>query len=61
MVKEIIKIYIEREDKRRLLQKAEEMGFVNRGSLNLFMTFIARNDVLLLDNNCKKMLKALGQ
>ena len=59
MVKETIKIYLENKDKQALLSKANETGFVGRGSLSHFLSFLAQNEILFLDGNVRKLLKVL--
>ncbi len=44
---------------RRLLQKASETGFNGRGALTKFMEKVASEDVCFLDDNLRKMLRAL--
>ena len=59
MTKEIIKIYLETADKKALISKASETGFFGRGAISHFLSFVARNDIIFLDDNCKKMLRTL--
>jgi hypothetical protein len=58
-MKRPIKIYLDFEMQRRLLQKAAETGFNGRGALTKFMEKVAVEDVCFLDDNLRKMLKAL--
>lgn len=44
---------------RRLLQKASETGFNGRGALTKFIEKVASEDVCFLDDNLRKMLRAL--
>ena len=58
-MKEPVKIYLDSEMKRKLMQKANETGFYGRGSLTKFMEKIAMEDIGFLDDNLRKMLKNL--
>ena len=58
-MKQAIKIYLEPQDKKALLEKAEKIGFVGRGALTKFIQKMARDEVCFLDDNLKKMLKVL--
>ena len=58
-MKEPVKIYLDSEMKRKLMQKTNETGFYGRGSLTKFMEKIAIEDICFLDNNLRKMLKTL--
>ena len=58
-MKEPVKIYLDSEMKKRLMQKANETGFYGRGSLTKFIEKIAIEDICFLDDNLKKMLKTL--
>ncbi len=59
-MKQSIRIYLESEDKKRLLEKAKQSGFEGRGALINFIQKIANEDICFLDENLKKMLKALS-
>ncbi len=58
-MKEPVKIYLDSETKKKLLKKANETGFKGRGALTHFIEKIAREDICFLDDNLRKMLKAL--
>ena len=58
-MKRPIKIYLDFETQKKLLKKANETGFNGRGSLTKFMEKIAVEDICFLDDNLRKMLKAL--
>jgi len=58
-MKQPVKIYLDSETKRRLLQKVTETGFSGRGALTRFVEKIAVEDICFLDENLRKMLKAL--
>ena len=58
-MKEPVKIYLDSEMKKRLMQKANETGLYGRGSLTKFIEKIAIEDICFLDDNLKKMLKTL--
>ena len=58
-MKQSYKFYIEKEDHKKLISKAKEMSYEGRGALSKFLTFIARNPIILMDQNTKTMLKAL--
>ena len=58
-MKQPIKIYLDFETKKKLLQKADETGFYGRGALTKFVEKIAVEDICFLDENLRKMLKVL--
>ncbi len=58
-MKQPIKIYLDFETKKKLLQKANETGFYDRGALTKFIEKIATEDICFLDENLRKMLKML--
>ena len=58
-MKKPIKIYLNSETKKKLMQKANETGFYDRGALTKFMEKIATEDICFLDENLRKMLKML--
>jgi hypothetical protein len=58
-MKQPIKVYLNSETKKKLIQKANETGFIGRGALTKFMEKIAAEDICFLDENLRKMLKAL--
>ena len=58
-MKQPIKIYLDSETKKRLMQKANETGFYGRGSVTKFVEKIATEDICFLDENLRKMLKVL--
>ena len=58
-MKQPIKIYLDSETRKKLLQKAGETGFSGRGALTRFVEKIAAEDICFLDENLRKMLKAL--
>ncbi len=58
-MKQPIKIYLSSETKKKLMQKANETGFYDRGALTKFMEKIATEDICFLDENLRKMLKML--
>ena len=58
-MKQPIKIYLNFETKKKLLQKANETGFYDRGALTKFIEKIATEDICFLDENLRKMLKVL--
>ena len=58
-MKQPIKIYLDSETKRKLMQKAGETGFTGRGAVTKFVEKIAAEDICFLDENLKKMLKTL--
>lgn len=59
-MKKPIKIYLTSEQEKNLLAKAKQLGFTGRGSLSKFMEKISQEDICFLDENLKKMLKALN-
>ncbi len=58
-MKQPIKVYLDSETKRKLMLKANETGFNGRGAVTKFIEKIAIEDVCFLDENLKKMMKAL--
>lgn len=58
-MKQPVKIYLDSETKKKLLQKVSETGFSGRGSLSKFIEKIAAEDICFLDENLRKMLKTL--
>ncbi len=58
-MKQPIKIYLDYETQKRLLKKANETGFNGRGALTKFVEKIAAEDICFLDDNLRKMLRAL--
>jgi len=58
-MKQPIKIYLNFETKKKLIQKANETGFCGRGALTKFIEKIAAEDICFLDENLRKMLKVL--
>jgi len=58
-MKKPIKIYLDSETKKKLIQKANETGFKGRGALTKFIEKIASEDICFLDKNLRKMLKVL--
>ena len=58
-MKKPIKIYLNSETKKKLMQKANETGFYDRGALTKFIEKIATEDICFLDENLRKMLKML--
>jgi len=58
-MKQPIKIYLDSETKRKLMQKADETGFSGRGALTKFIEKIAIEDICFLDDNLRKMLRIL--
>jgi len=58
-MKQPIKIYLEFETQKRLLKKANDTGFNGRGALTRFMEKVAAEDICFLDDNLRKMLRAL--
>lgn len=58
-MKQPVKIYLDSETKRKLLQKASETGFEGRGALTKLIEKVASEDICFLDENLRKMLKTL--
>ncbi len=58
-MKQPIKIYLDFETQKKLLKKANETGFTGRGALTKFVEKIAAEDICFLDDNLRKMLRAL--
>lgn len=58
-MKQPIKIYLDSETKKKLIQKANDTGFNGRGSMTKFIEKVATEDICFLDENLRKMLKVL--
>ena len=58
-MKEPVKIYLNSETKKKLMQKANETGFHGRGALTKFIEKISAEDICFLDENLRKMLRTL--
>lgn len=58
-MKQPIKVYLDPETRKKLIQKASETGFNGRGAMTKFMEKIAVEDICFLDENLRKMLRAL--
>ena len=58
-MKRPIKIYLDFETQKKLLKKANETGFDGRGAMTKFVEKIASEDICFLDDNLRKMLRAL--
>ncbi len=58
-MKQPVKIYLDSETKKKLLQKASETGFEGRGALTKLIEKVASEDICFLDENLRKMLKTL--
>jgi len=58
-MKQPYKIYIEPRDYKMLIQKAEECGYVGRGALSHFLSYLADNQIIFMDENVKRMLRAI--
>ncbi len=57
-MKKTIKIYIEFSDLQQLESKASELGYKGRAWLSRFIEKIAREDLVFLDKNFKKIARA---
>ncbi len=58
-MKQPIKIYLDSETKKKLMQKASETGFNGRGALTKFIEKISIEDICFLDENLRKMMRTL--
>lgn len=58
-MKQPVKIYLDSETKKKLLQKVSETGFSGRGALTKFVEKVAAEDICFLDENLRKMLKTI--
>lgn len=58
-MKQPVKIYLDSETKKKLMQKASETGFSGRGAITKFIEKIASEDICFLDENLRKMLKVI--
>lgn len=59
-MKKIIKVYLETETERQLKRKAEEFGINGRAWLTRYLERIAPEEIAILDNNLRKVLKVIG-
>jgi len=59
MAKKKFHIYITEKDRKKLLLKAEGLGYSGRGALSHFLNYIANQPLIFVDQNVKIMLKAL--
>lgn len=58
-MKQPIKVYLDSETKKKLMQKASETGFNGRGAMTKFIEKIAAEDICFLDENLRKMLRTI--
>jgi hypothetical protein len=58
-MKKPIKIYITEADLNRLKLKARERGFENRGWLSNFLGMIAKEEMVLINQDTQNLLKML--
>jgi len=58
-MKQPIKVYLDSETRKKLMQKASETGFNGRGAMTKFIEKIAIEDICFLDENLRKMLRVL--
>lgn len=58
-MKSPIKIYLESSTIKKLRSKAEESGFEGRAWLSKYLEFIASRDIAFLDENVRKILRAI--
>lgn len=61
MVKTLLKVYLEKRDIDRLKGKAEQAGFVGRGSISAYIKKICDEPICFLDSNVKSILKLVNQ
>lgn len=59
MTKITKKAYLEVKDDKNLKEKMRILGFEGRGSFTKFIEKLAREEIVILDENLKKMLKVL--
>ena len=58
-MKHPIKIYLEQVDIIRLKEKASQSGYNGKGSLSHYITKIARQPIVFLDENVMELIKSL--
>lgn len=56
-MKKELKFELEEEDLKNLKSKAEQSGFIGRGSLVAYLRKIARTDLVFIDSNFKRVAK----
>lgn len=56
-MKQKYRIYIEPEDYRKLIHKAELMGYTGKGKLSYFLSRVAREPLIFADDNLKAFLE----
>jgi len=59
-MKQTIKIYLEPEDLKKLIKKANESGFSGRGALSYYIEKIAKEPIAFLDENVKALLRSIN-
>lgn len=59
IMKQPIKIYLDTENKRRLIAKASEVGFKGRGAITKYFEKIATEPIVFLDKNVLTIIEAL--
>ena len=58
-MKHTLKVYLDTETESKLKRQAEEVGINGRAWLTHYIELIAKENICFLDNNLKKVLKAL--
>lgn len=61
MTKEAVKVYIERDIKKKLLLKAQLSNITGRGALSKFLTKLGNENFVWLDSNMELFLSALNK
>lgn len=59
MTKQSVKIYLTQEELKHFHSKADALGFSGKGKLSHYFSFISSKDLIVLDENTKRLLKAL--
>jgi hypothetical protein len=59
-MKKPVKVYLTDCEKKKLLEKAESLGFTGRGKLERLFEKIANEPVAFMDGNARTILKALS-
>jgi len=59
MVKKVIKIFLEEQDREKLKQKAAALGFEGRGSLSKYIQKVAREPIAFIERGVKIILESI--
>lgn len=59
-MKQQLNLYLEREDIKKLIKKANESGFTGKGAISRYVEKIAREPICFLDDNVKALLRSIN-